>query len=236
MPVAVESNSSPAAARAASILLVDDHPAMREALSAVIARNHPDLAVCGEASSEEDAFDQVARALPDVVVVDITLKQGNGLDLTKRIKAGYPQVRVLICSAHDPELYAERALRAGALGYISKEHGTAEIITAVRQVNSGEFYLSQPLTQSLLGRLVGGGDADSAAATVDGLSDRELEVFQFLGEGLEMNRIAERMGLSVKTVETYRSRIRQKLNIGNRTELLRFAIEWSMSRRMKSGK
>jgi DNA-binding NarL/FixJ family response regulator len=207
------------------VLIVDDHPAVREALAIRIA-NIPDLQVCGEAADLADALKLVAEVKPDLAVIDISLKTGDGLDLIKRIKARDETVRILVWSMHSESLYAERALRAGAQGYITKEQATGQIVEAIRQVLDGKVYLSQGMTEKLLQRTVGEGGASLGHSPVEALSDRELEVLRLIGKGVKTAEIANQLHLSIKTVETYRDRIRQKLGLSDGTNLIRFATQW----------
>jgi DNA-binding NarL/FixJ family response regulator len=209
------------------ILIVDDHPAVREALALRIGRQR-DLEVCGEAADMTEALRLVAETQPDVAVIDISLKIGNGIDLIKRIKDRKPHVRVLVWSMHSESLYAERALRAGALGYVNKDQATDQIVEAIRKVLAGKPYLSEAMTERMLRRAVGAGGQAVPRLPVDTLADRELEVFRLIGEGVKTAEIAERLHLSVKTVETYRDRIRQKLNLSDGTELARYATQWTL--------
>lgn len=209
----------------AQVLIVDDHPAVREALTIRISKL-PDLKVCGEAADLADALQQVAEKKPDIAIIDISLKTGDGLDLIKRIKARAAEVRMLVWSMHSENLYAERALRAGALGYITKEQATDRIVEAIRQVLAGKVYLSPGMTEKLLHRAVGEGADKLGRSLVDSLSDRELEVFRLIGGGRKTAEIAAHLHLSIKTVETYRDRIREKLKLRDGTELARHAIQW----------
>ncbi len=211
----------------ARILIVDDHPAVREALAMWIAR-HADLEVCGEAADMNEALRLVADTQPDLAVVDITLKTGNGIDLIKRIKDRNGNVRMLVWSMHGESLYAERALRAGALGYINKDQPTKMIIEAIRRVLEGKVYLSDAMAEKMLHRAVGGGREDVARSPLDALADRELEVFRLIGQGVKTTDVAERLHLSVKTIETYRDRIRQKLALNDGTELVHYATQWAL--------
>jgi DNA-binding NarL/FixJ family response regulator len=211
--------------RRARVLIVDDHPAVREALAVRIGRQ-PDLEVCGEADDVTAALRLVADARPDVAVVDITLKSGNGIDLIKRITARDNHVRVLVWSMHGESLYAERALRAGALGYVTKDQATDTIVAAIRRVRDGKVWLSDAAAERLLHRAVGNGPRDAARSPVDALADRELEVFRLIGQGVKTADVADRLHLSVKTVETYRDRIRQKLDLADGAELARYATLW----------
>ena len=209
----------------AQVLIVDDHPAVREGLALRIARQ-PGLQVCGEAGDIPEALRLVESTNPDIAVIDIALKNGNGIDLIKRIKARNDSVRMLVWSMYGESLYAERALRAGAMGYINKEQATSQIITAITHVLEGKIYVSGPLADQLLNRAVGKRRDAGEHSPVEKLSDRELEVFQMFGRGLDTHQIAERMHISRKTVETYRSRIKEKLNIGGANELITRAVQW----------
>jgi DNA-binding NarL/FixJ family response regulator len=207
------------------VLVVDDHPAVREALALRIGRQS-DMEVCGEAADISEALRLIAETQPSVAVVDISLKAGSGIDLIKRIKDRNDRVRVLVWSMHSESLYAERALRAGALGYINKDQATDRIVEAIRRVMEGKVYLSEAMTERMLKRAVGGAREEVAPAPSDVLADRELEVFRLIGEGVKTAEIAERLHLSVKTVETYRDRIRRKLDLSNGTELAHYATQW----------
>jgi DNA-binding NarL/FixJ family response regulator len=209
----------------ARVLIVDDHPAVREALAVRIGRQD-DLEVCGEAADMSEALRLAADTRPDVAVVDISLKASNGIDLIKRIKARDDRVRILVWSMHSEALYAERALRAGALGYINKDQATDRIVEAIRRVLEGKVWLSETMSERLLQRAVGTGQLESTRSPLDALADRELEVFRLIGEGVKTAEIADRMHLSVKTVETYRDRIRQKLNLDDGTKLAHYATQW----------
>ena len=209
----------------ARVLIVDDHPALREALALRIGR-HPDLEVCGEAADAGEALRLVDETRPDVAVVDLSLKSGDGLDLIKRIKDRDDRVRMLVWSMHSESLYAERALRAGAMGYVNKDQATGTIIEAIRRVLEGKVWLSEAMSERMLQRAVGPGRTEAAGSPVDALADRELEVFRLIGEGLKTSEIADRLHLSVKTVETYRDRIRKKLDLASGAELARHATEW----------
>ena len=206
------------------VLIVDDHPAVREALAVRIGRQ-PDLEVCGEAADVGEALRLLADTRPDVAVVDITLKSGDGIELIKRIKDRDAHVRILVWSMHGESLYAERALRAGALGYVNKDQATGTIVEAIRRVRDGKVWLSEAMADRVLHRAVGG-NRGAAGSPVDALADRELEVFCLIGRGVKTAEIAERLHLSVKTVETYRDRIRQKLDLSDGTKLAHYATQW----------
>ena len=207
------------------VLIVDDHPAVREALAIRIGRQR-DLKVCGEAADMGEALRLVAEARPDVAVIDISLKAGSGIDLITRIKDRDAYVRILVWSMHSEALYAERALRAGALGYVNKDQATDRIVAAIRRVREGKVYLSDAMAERLLQRAVGGARAAVTRSLVELLADRELEVFRLIGGGAKTAEIAERLHLSVKTVETYRDRIRQKLDLSDGTRLSHYATQW----------
>jgi DNA-binding NarL/FixJ family response regulator len=209
------------------IFLVDDHPLVRAALSQLI-NQEGDMAVCGEAEGAPEALRSIAALKPDVAVVDLTLKEGSGLDLVKDLKVRHPELPVLVLSMHDESIYAERLLRSGARGYVMKDQASDKVVIALRRVLAGEVYLSDKMSARILHKLVGG--APAAASPVDLLSDRELQVFEFIGQGVGTRRIAEKLHLSVKTVETYREHIKLKLKLDNATDLLQNAIQWTQSR------
>jgi DNA-binding NarL/FixJ family response regulator len=208
----------------AKVLIVDDHPSVREGLASRISRQ-ADLVVCGEVADIAEALRFLENTRPDIVVVDISLKSGNGIDLIKRIKARDSSIRMLAFSMYPDSLYAERALRAGALGYINKENTTGRILDAIRTVRDGEIYLSEETTKHLLNRTIGRPQT-SRISLVESLSNRELETFELLGEGLTTNQIAARLHLSIYTVDTYRRRIKQKLSLQNAAELINAAAQW----------
>jgi DNA-binding NarL/FixJ family response regulator len=212
------------------VLIVDDHPTVREGLAWRIGEE-ADLEVCGQAADVADALILVAQTEPDVAVVDISLKTGNGIDLIKRIRDRHEQVRLLVWSMHSESLYAERALRAGALGYVNKDQATDRIIDAIRRVREGKVYLDDALAERLLRRAVAGGHEQVTHSPLELLTDRELEVFRLIGAGVKTAEIAERLHLSVKTVETYRDRIRQKLDLSDGTKLLHYAMQWALENR-----
>jgi DNA-binding NarL/FixJ family response regulator len=208
----------------AKVLIVDDHPSVREGLASRISRQ-ADLVVCGEAADVAEALQFLECTRPDVVVIDISLKTSNGIDLIKRIKARDPSIRMLVFSMYPDSLYAERALRAGALGYINKENTTGRILDAIRTVRDGEIYLSEEATRRLLNKTIGRSER-SRVSLIESLSNRELETFNLLGEGLTTNQIAARLHLSIYTVDTYRRRIKQKLSLQNAAELMNAAAQW----------
>jgi DNA-binding NarL/FixJ family response regulator len=213
--------------KVARVLIVDDHPVVREGLAAKLS-TQPDLEVCGEAEDVAGALALVESARPDVYVVDISLKSGDGIDLIKRLKARDELARVVVWSMHQENLYAERALRAGALAYVHKGKATREILLAIRSALAGKVYLGEDTASWLLGRLVGAGGKTPVRGPIESLSDRELESFRLMGQGLTTEQVAEAMHVSTKTVETYRARIKEKLGLSNITELIQRAAQWVM--------
>jgi DNA-binding NarL/FixJ family response regulator len=209
------------------VLLVDDHPLLRQGISQLI-NQEKDLHVCGEADDPNKAITAVEQTNPDVVILDISLKGASGIELLKNIKARFPRLTVLILSMHDESVYAQRALRAGAAGYIMKQEATEKVLVALRKVLSGEVYLSEELGHKLLNRMVGG-RGSLTGSPIEELSDRELEVFGLIGQGHGTRPIAEKLHLSVKTVESHRAHIKEKLNLKNATELVHHAIQWVQS-------
>ena len=205
------------------IVLVDDHPMVRERLAEVINRE-TDMAVCGEAEDRGSALEVIAREKPDLAIVDLTLKRSNGLDLIKDLHVMHPGLLVLVLSMQDEALYAERVIRAGAHGYITKQEATRKILDAIREVLGGRVFLSPGISAEILSRMLG--KSKGAIQSLEVLSDRELQVFDLVGQGFGTRQIAEQLSLDVKTVETYRSRIKEKLEIRDASELLRKAIAW----------
>jgi DNA-binding NarL/FixJ family response regulator len=206
------------------ILLVDDHPLVREGVANLI-HQQPDMEVGGEAASEPQALALMGTARPDVAVVDLSLENGSGLELIKNIKAMHPTVAMLALSMHDENLYAERALRAGARGYLMKREAAKKVIQGIRAVLAGQVFVSERVSALMAERFVGGRTAP--ASPVELLSDRELEVFQLLGKGQTTRQIAEHLHVGFKTVQAYCARIKEKLQLANATELLRAAMQWN---------
>jgi DNA-binding NarL/FixJ family response regulator len=206
------------------ILLVDDHPLVREGLANLI-HQQPDLEVCGEAASQPQALQLIADAKPDIAVVDISLENGSGLELIKSIKAIHPSVAMLALSMHDESLYAERALRAGARGYLMKREAAKKVIQGIRAVLAGQLFVSEKISSLMAERFVEGRTA--VTSPVEQLSDRELEVFQLLGRGHSTRQIADHLNVGFKTVQAYCARIKEKLQLANATELLRAAMQWN---------
>jgi DNA-binding NarL/FixJ family response regulator len=207
-----------------TILLVDDHPIVLEGLKQLIDQQ-PDLRVCGELSDGRAAMATVERLGPDLAIVDLSLKAVNGLDVIKALKAERPELPVLALSMHDEMLYAERALRAGASGYVMKQEATKNLLGAVRRILEGGIYLSENMTAKLLQRVANTKSA-GAASVLEQLSDRELEVFRLIGEGASTRRIAEMLKLSIKTIESHRENIKRKLNLQDAAELVQCAVTW----------
>ncbi len=205
------------------ILIIDDHPVVREGLAMQIA-TQPDLEVCGEAEDVPGALALLTSARPDLAIVDILLKKGNGIELITRIRERYPSVRILVWSMYAENHYAERALRAGAHGYLHKGRATSQLLTAIRAVLSGKVYVSEELADDLLHRVVGGNAVERSP--IDRLSNRELQAFEAIGQGQTTEKIAALMNVSPKTVETYRARIKEKLGLSNVTELVQRAAQW----------
>ncbi len=210
------------------VLLVDDHPIVRRGLAKLLDER-TGIEVVGEAGDAAEALDHIAKNRPDLVIVDISLKDVGGIELIKQIRALDKDIRLLVCSMHDEKLYAERVLQAGALGYINKETATERIFDAIEQVMAGRVYLSPEMSEHLLSRMVGGEPA-SDKTSMETLSDRELEVFELIGRGMTTRQIAEKLHLSVKTIETYRENLKIKLNLANSPELIRAAVQWLETR------
>jgi hypothetical protein len=206
------------------VFLVDDHPLVREWLANLI-HQQADLVVCGEAEDAPQALSGIGAMAPQVVIIDISLRSSSGLDLIKNIKTSFPKVAILVLSMHDEQLYAERVLRAGARGYLMKRETTGKIIAGIRQVLAGKLYVSETLAAVFAERFVDG-RPPAGGSMVEQLSDRELEVFQLLGQGYETRRVAESLKVSMKTVQVYCARIKEKLRLANAAELLREAVRW----------
>ena len=217
--------AAPAAANARRVMIVDDHPVVRQGLRLLLERE-PDLAVVAEAEGVTEAFTRFKEVRPDLVIIDLSLKDGSGIELIKEIHASDPDTHMLVSSMHDESLFAERVLRAGAKGFISKQEATASIVEAARQVLGGRVYLSPSMSDQMLHRLVSNDDDAVDKSPIESLSDRELEVFEMIGQGLTTRQIAAKLDLSPKTVETYRENIKSKLSLANGTALTRHAVQW----------
>ena len=210
------------------ILVVDDHPLIRQGLMQLI-NSQPDMEVVGEAKNGHEAIEALSKLDPDLAIIDITLEDLSGIDLIKDLKARYPDLSVLVLSMHDESIYAERALRAGARGFIMKGGRLKDMMTAIRKVHSGEVYLSDTMTARLMHRLVGNsGSMDSSP--MDLLTERELRIMELIGEGMGPSRIAKTLHLSVKTIETHRAHIKEKLGLDDAAAVRRYAIQWTRDR------
>jgi DNA-binding NarL/FixJ family response regulator len=209
------------------VLVVDDHPIVREGLAQMINRE-PDLSVCGDASHMQKAVQLMEALKPDILLVDISLDGPDGLELLKHIRAQDPGLPVLILSMHDESIYAERALRAGANGYIMKQEATDSVLDALRRILNREVYVSPRIANKMLQQFVGTTGAERRHSSVDDLSDRELEVLRLIGAGHGTRQIAEQLHLSVKTVETYQAHLKEKLGLRNSRELVQYATRWAM--------
>lgn len=209
---------------ARNIFIVEDHPVMRRGYSYLVDAEL-DLEICGETGAARDALKQIPEADPDLVIVDLTLEGMGGLELIKRLQDTRPELPVLVVSMHDESLYADRALRAGAQGYIMKSEVESTVVEAIRTILDGGMYVSDAFSTQILMQYTGANHAEGASP-LDQLSDRELEVFEYMGRGLTTRQIAEQLLLSPKTIDSYRARIKDKLAIENNTELTRRAVLW----------
>jgi len=207
-----------------SVFLVDDHPLVRQGLTQII-NNESDLEVTGEAADAAQALTDISKQTPDLVIADISLRGTNGLELIKNIKAVCQNIPVLVFSMHDESVYAQRALRAGARAYLMKQESAEKIVEAIRRVLSGEIYVSAKVADQVLHQIVSGASA-SSQNPIERLSDRELEVIQLIGKGLSTREIASNLNLSVKTIESHRAHIKEKLSLRNATELVQFCVQW----------
>jgi DNA-binding NarL/FixJ family response regulator len=212
-------------AKKKTVFIVDDHPLLRQGLALLVNRER-DLVVCGEAEEAQTAMKEITAKKPDILIADISLNGPDGLDLLKNLRMLYPNLPVLILSMHDESIYAERALRARANGYIMKQEATEKVLVAVRRILSGDIYLSDRMANKLLHQYISGAPADMSSR-LSVLSDRELEVFRLIGEGRSTRQIAEKLHLSVKTVETYQAHIKDKLSLHSGRELVQHAIQSS---------
>ncbi|MGA9585354.1 MAG: response regulator transcription factor [Terracidiphilus sp.] len=210
-----------------TVLVVDDHPLMRQGL-ALLINQQQDMQVCGEAEEAQAAMHAIAHLHPDIMILDISLAGPDGLELLKNIRTTNPALPVLILSMHDEAIYAERALRARANGYIMKQEATEKVLVAVRRILNGEVYLSERMSNKMLQQYIGGAPS-MIQSRIASLSDRELEVFRMIGEGYATREIAEELHLSVKTVETYQAHIKEKLVLRSGRELIQHAIQWKIS-------
>lgn len=218
--------NQPCYASKRTVFVVDDHPLLRQGL-ALLINQQQDMEVCGEAEEANAAMQAIGRKKPDILIVDISLNGPDGLDLLKNIRASYPDLPVLILSMHDEAIYAERALRARANGYIMKQEATEKVLVAVRRILNGEMYLSDRMANKMLQQYIGGSPA-AIQSRISALSDRELEVFCLIGEGRGTREIADELHLSIKTVETYQAHIKEKLSLHSGRELIQHAVQWKI--------
>jgi len=210
----------------ARVFLVDDHPLVREMLRNLIDQQ-PDMIACGDAGDAAQALKGIPAAAPHIVVIDLSLKDSSGLELIKQIRQRHPNVSQIVLSMHDEKLYAERVLRAGARGYVMKRESTKQILAAIRAVRGGKMWLSETLSDDFARRFVGA--EAPAGSPLESLSDRELEVFNLLGQGMQTRQVASALNVSIKTVQAYCARIKQKLSLSSGAELLREAMRWHES-------
>jgi DNA-binding NarL/FixJ family response regulator len=225
-PSKARSRAATASDSTVRILLVDDHPVVRKGLSQIITQQ-ADLDVVAEADGYHHALEMLKEHEIDMAIVDLTLKDISGLDLIKQLKVLYPDLKTLVLSMHDENLYAERALRAGAGGYIMKQEDAQDLVAAIRVVMSGEIFITQAIASKMIGKMTGSSDAANTSP-IERLSDRELEVFELLGRGLGTRQIAERLCISIKTVQAHREHIKGKLKIATAAELVRHATQWAL--------
>lgn len=216
------------ARRTARIIVVDDHPIVRLGVRHMISAN-PGLSICGEAENLESTIPLIETTGPDLAIIDLSLAKGTSLDSVLKLRETFPKLPLLVLSMHDESLYCERALRAGARGYIMKQEAISGLVAAIHQVLSGNIYVSGRMSQRLLDRLNQGKRSESRSGRLSSLTDRELEVFELIGRGLSTSAIAERLSVSVKTIETYRGNIKIKLNIEGSHDLIRHATVWTGS-------
>lgn len=210
--------------RVRRVLIVDDHPIVRQGLRRVM-ENEEDLMVCGEAETARDARQAIKDLNPDVVIADISLKQGDGIELVRDVRAHYPQLPILVLSMHDETIYAERMLSAGANGYIMKQAASEQFLVSLRRVLDGGIYVSEAVGNNMIQKFAAGGSYISANP-IDRLSNRELQILHMIGKGLSTRETAHALNLSIKTVESHRQRIKRKLNLSTGTQLVQYAVSW----------
>ncbi len=206
------------------IYIVEDHPVMRQGYAALV-EGEMGLEICGETGSAPEAHQEIHETEPDLAIVDLSLQEGSGLELVKNLRDLCPDLPILVVSVHDEELYAERVLQAGASGYLRKSVSTEKIVTAIHRILEGGLFFEEGLKKQMLSRLHGA-DSKTASSMLEDLSDRELEVFEYMGQGLTSNEIAEELNLSPKTIDTYRSRAKKKLGLDSNAALRRRAVVW----------
>ncbi len=231
MPTAMSSGlqqRAGSATRRRRIMIVDDHPIVRQGLRRLM-ESEPDLEVCGEAETAREAKSMIRELRPDGVIVDVSLAQGDGLELVKDARAHYPSLPLLVLSMHDEVIYAERMLSAGANGYIMKQAASDQFLVALRRVLEGGIYVSEVVGNSMIEKFAAGG-AYTSANPVDSLSNRELQVLHMIGKGLSTRQTAEALNLSIKTVESHRQRIKRKLSLRTAAQLMQYAVNWYAGR------
>ena len=206
------------------VLIIDDHPIVRDGLKQCL-NQEDDLVVCGLLEDEHAALQTISETRPDLVIVDLSLKDSSGINLLKDIMAKFPDQCCLVLSMHDETIYAERSLQAGARGYVMKQESADILLQAIRKVLQGGIYLSGQMSDVVINRMAGSGKGKGKTG-IDALSNRELEVFELIGNGVATRKISEKLNISVKTVETHRARIKDKLSIQNSTELVHYAVNW----------
>lgn len=217
-----------------STYIVDDHPVIRDAVRDII-EEVIDMEVCGETGCPDVAFREIGERRPDVIIVDISLEDGHGLDLVQKVRAHYPTVRALVFSNYDETVYAERAIRSGAAGYVMKDQPLKNIPEAIRTATDGDVYLSRSMASRVLGT-IGGGNGSGPTFAIDELTEREMTVFEMLGQGYSIEEIRDRLGLAQKTVEAYRRRAKEKLGIDTVSELLQYAVQWTYGQGTRADK
>jgi DNA-binding NarL/FixJ family response regulator len=221
----VEEPVAPPVSTKLKVLLVDDHPITRQGLKALV-NQQPNLEVCGETDGAAQAIELLGKLQPDLVIVDVSLKTTNGIELTKNLKAHAPNLPILVVSMHDEALYAERALRAGAMGYVMKQEAGEKVALALQHLLRGDIFLSPRMKEKMLHRFVNK-KREGMVFAIDTLSDREMEVFQLIGNGYSTRQIAQKLGLSSKTIDSYREHLKLKLGLESGAELVRHAIQWA---------
>jgi DNA-binding NarL/FixJ family response regulator len=221
----MRSNESEAEMTKKRVLIVDDHPILRKGLSMLI-NQEPDLTVVAEAENAQRALEVIEKHKPDMLIVDISLPGIDGIELIKTVKLSHRDLPSLVVSMHDESLFAERALRAGARGYIMKQEALEKVLVAIRRVLAGEIFVSDKITTCMLEKLVSSDDDKAVSSPIGLLSNRELTVFRMIGQGFKTSQIAEKLHLSIKTIESYRAHIKEKLKLTDGTDLLKYAIQW----------
>ncbi|MDR1893356.1 MAG: response regulator transcription factor [Spirochaetales bacterium] len=210
------------------IVIVDDHPIVRQGLEQLLEQE-PDMKVSGAVGDAQDFMDLIKKEVPDIALVDLSLKNSSGLELIKDLAVQYPELKVLVISLHDEESYAERAIRAGARGFIMKVEATENLLMAIRRVIKGEIYLSEKMKTRLLEKIISQKKPEPGGLLTDGLTDREIEIFDLIGEGMKNQNIANKLSISIKTVETYKTHLKRKLNLKDSSELIQKAVEWNLT-------